>query len=182
MVDGLHNSVVESDIVPLPNAPVGSPENFAGNAFVTEELTLTNANHGARDYSFERDRRWRIVNPTAMPHYSTGLQPGYVINAKGAMSPLMAREGGWVARRAAFAKKALWVVKEKEGADGGRVWPAGKYVPQTRDDPEESLGPWSKEDVSIDNEDIVVFLTLGWSSSCFLSVRLCAHLHTNVTT
>ena len=50
---------------------------------------------------------------------------------------------------------------EKEGIDGGRIWPAGKYVPQTRGDPENSLGPWSKENATIENEDIIVFLTLG---------------------
>ena len=161
MIDGLQNSVVETDVVPLPNAPVSSPENFAGNAFVTQDTILKNATEGGRDYSFERDRKWRIINPAAKPHYSSGAQPGYVINAKGAMSPLMVREGGWVAKRAAFAKKALWVVKEKEGVDGGRIWPAGKYVPQTRDDPENSLGPWSKENATIENEDIIVFLTLG---------------------
>ncbi len=103
MVDGLYNSVVESDVVPLPDAPVGSAENFAGNAFVVQEKVLKEASEGAREYDFERDRRWRVVNRNAKPHYSSGAAPGYVIGMKGAAARLLAREGGWVARRASFA-------------------------------------------------------------------------------
>ncbi len=131
MVDGLYNSVVESDVVPLPDAPVGSAENFAGNAFVVQEKVLKEASEGAREYDFERDRRWRVVNRNAKPHYSSGAAPGYVIGMKGAAARLLAREGGWVARRASFAANdtSLWVIKDKESVDGSRLWPAGKYVP-----------------------------------------------------
>jgi len=163
MVDGLYNSVVESDVVPLPNAPLGSAENFAGNAFVVQEKILKEAREGAREYDFERDRRWSVVNRNAKPHYSSGAAPGYVIGMKGAAARLLARDGGWVARRASFAANdtSLWVIKDKESADGSRLWPAGKYVPQTRDHPEESVCNWVKDSGSIDNEDIVLFLTLG---------------------
>jgi len=163
MVDGLYNSVVESDVVPLPNAPIGSAENFAGNAFVVQEKVLKEASEGAREYDFERDRRWRVVNRNAKPHYSSGAAPGYVIGMKGAAARLLAREGGWVARRASFAANdtSLWVIKDKESVDGSRLWPAGKYVPQTQDHPEESVCNWVKDAGSIDNEDIVLFLTLG---------------------
>ena len=47
MVDGLNNSVVESDVIPLPNAPTGSKENYAGNAFVVVERTIADAREGA---------------------------------------------------------------------------------------------------------------------------------------
>ena len=160
MVDGLKNSVVETDVIPLPGADVGSKENFAGNAFITESKTLQTAREGARDYDFEKDRRWKIVNP-ARTHYSSGANTGYVIGMKGGATTLLAKDGGWVSKRAGFAKKALWVVKDHEGPQGGRIWPSGKYVPQTRDEPEESVGPWSNSDDKIDNEDIVLFLTVG---------------------
>lgn len=169
MVDGLNNSVLEMDVVPV-SAPTGSDENFAGNGFMTESHILKNSLEGVRDYSFERDRRWRIVNPNAAPHYSTGAQPGYGIAMKGAVQTLLSQEKSWVQRRAFFGTKALWVVKDKEGADGSRIYPSGKYVPQTREEPAESLGPWAKENANIDNEDIVLYLTIGRFSS--------SHIHT----
>jgi len=161
MVDGLNNSVIESDIVPLINAPTGSDANFAGNAFVAEEKTLKTASEGGREFDFDRERRWRIVNSGAKPHYSSGDAPGFVIGMKGAVARLIPRSDGWVGRRTSFASKSLWVVRDKEGPAGGRIWPAGKYVPQTREEPEESLGTWAKEGESIDNEDILLYLTLG---------------------
>ncbi|TDL20438.1 peroxisomal copper amine oxidase [Rickenella mellea] len=160
MVDGLNNSVIESDVIPLPNAPTGSVENFAGNAFIVQEKTLKVANEGARDFDYELDRRWRIVNP-ARTHYSSGAAPGYVIGMKGGATKLLARPDGWAARRAAFATKTLWVLPDKEGPNGGKVWPAGKYVPQTREEPEDSVGGWSRGAENIENDDILLFLTIG---------------------
>ena len=60
MVDGLRNSVVETDIMPFPHA-TGSSENFAGNAFVTKHTVLKDQTEGAREYDFNKERRWRIV-------------------------------------------------------------------------------------------------------------------------
>ncbi|TFK51348.1 hypothetical protein OE88DRAFT_1630070 [Heliocybe sulcata] len=160
MIDGLHNSVVESDIVPLPDAPMGSSGNFAGNAFLTQEKVLKVQSEGVRDMDLEKDRRWRIVNP-ARKHYSSGREVSYAINMKGGITTLLARDGSWVAKRAAFAKKPLWVVKDVEGPKGNRMWPAGKYVPGTREEPEESVGKWVKGDDKIENEDVVLFLTVG---------------------
>ncbi|KAI5116906.1 hypothetical protein M0805_000801 [Coniferiporia weirii] len=160
MIDGLNNSVLEVDVVPEPS-PVGSADNFAGNAFTTESKILKTSTEGVRDYSFERDRRWRIVNPNSAPHYSSGATPGYGIMMKGAVQTLLAKENSWVQKRALFGTKALWVVKDKEGPDGSRIWPSGKYVPQTRSEPAESIGPWAREGANIDNEDILLYLTLG---------------------
>lgn len=161
MVDGLSNSVVESDIVPLPNAPTGSTANFAGNAFITQERVLKKQQEGARDYDWNVDRRWRIVNP-ARKHYSSDRTVGYSIGMKGGALRMLGREDGWAGRRAAFAKKSLWVVKDKEGSKGGRMWPAGKYVPQTREEPQDSVGTWVKGDDTIEKEDILVYITVGW--------------------
>ena len=60
MVDGLANSVIETDVVPSP-APVGSPENFAGNAFTIKKQILQV--EGSRDYDWAADRWWKIVTP-----------------------------------------------------------------------------------------------------------------------
>jgi len=41
------------------------------------------------------------------------------------------------------------------------MWPAGKYVPQTRAPPADSIGEWVKGKESIENEDILVYVTVG---------------------
>ncbi|KAF9235139.1 copper amine oxidase [Melanogaster broomeanus] len=159
---GINNSVIESDIVSL-DAPAGSKENFAGNAFVVKDRVLKDqAKDGARDFDWacrapvEESRIW------ARTHYSSGKPASYQIMMKGGLLPLMAKPDSWVARRASFAHKALWVVKDVEGPKGGRMWPSGKYVPQTREEPEDSVGRWVKEGQGkIDNEDIVLYLTVG---------------------
>jgi primary-amine oxidase len=160
MVDGLANSVSETDVVPSP-APVGSPENFAGNAFTTSNQILEL--EGSRDYDWAADRRWKIVNQRSK-HYASGEYSGYGINIKGGAIPLLAKEGSWVAQRAKFASKTLWVVKDKETEKGTeRMWPSGKYVPQSRGELNDSIGKWVEGKASIENEDILLFITFGES-------------------
>ncbi|OBZ73100.1 Peroxisomal primary amine oxidase [Grifola frondosa] len=160
MIDGLHNTVVETDILPLPNAPTGSPANIAGNAFITRAKQLKVASEGARDMDYDLDRRWSIVNPKKF-HSASGKNAGYAIMAKGANAPMMARDDSWVAKRATFATKPLWVVKDVEGPTGSRMWPSGKYVPQTRDTPEDSISNWAKGDDNIAGEDLLLYITMG---------------------
>ncbi|KAF8131567.1 copper amine oxidase [Boletus edulis] len=161
MLDGIHNSVVESDIVSL-SAPTGSKENFAGNGFCVKERILTDqVKDGARDFDWAAERRWKIANLNRTHEFS-GKPSSYQIMMKGGLLPLLSKGDSWIARRASFAHKALWVVRDEEGPKGGRMWPSGKYVPQTREEPEDSVGRWVKEGHgNIDNEDIVLYLTVG---------------------
>lgn len=157
MVDGLQNSVVESDIMPV-DAPTGSPENFAGNAFVSKDIVLTT--ESARQYDYQKERRWKIVNP-AKKHYSSGKDVGYSVGIKGGATPMMVRPDGWAAKRAAFVTNTLWVCRDVEGEKGGRMWPAGKYVPQTRAVPEDSISKWVEGGQNIENEDVLLYVTVG---------------------
>jgi len=161
MLDGIRNSVIESDIVSL-SAPTGSKENFAGNAFHVKERVLKDqAKDGARDFDWAAERRWKVANLNRR-HDVSGNPSSYQIMMKGGLLPLLSKCDSWIARRASFAHKALWVVRDDEGPKGGRMWPSGKYVPQTREEPEDSVGRWVKEGQgSIDNEDIVLYLTVG---------------------
>ncbi|KAL0063442.1 peroxisomal copper amine oxidase [Marasmius tenuissimus] len=158
MIDGLFNSVVETDVVPLPDAPTGSDNNYAGNAFIARDTTLQTS--AARPYDWEKERRWRIVNP-ARKHYASGKSVGYSVGLKGGITPLMARPDSWAAKRAGFMTHPLWVVKDVEGEKGGRMWPAGKYVPQTRGTPEDSLPKWVEGGDKVEEEDLLVYLTIG---------------------
>ncbi|CAK5281897.1 unnamed protein product [Mycena citricolor] len=157
MVDGLKNSVVETDIMPSPH-PAGSAENFAGNGFMAVDSVLKTET--ARNYQQGLERRWRIVNP-ARQHYSSGQDVGYTLAVKGAAVQLMTAPDGWVGKRAPFAKNAIWVCRDVEDEKGSRMWPAGKYVPQTKEAPADSVGSWVKGEQSVENEDIVVYLTVG---------------------
>ncbi|KAI6010589.1 copper amine oxidase [Pisolithus marmoratus] len=161
MLDGLQNSVIESEIVGV-DALTGSKENFAGNAFVIKDRVLkSQVEDGARDFDWASERRWRIANLNKT-HYSSGKPPSYTIMMKGGAVPLLAKQDSWVARRASFAHRQLWVVRDEEGPKGSRLFPSGRYVPQTREEPKDSVGKWVNEGSgSIDNEDIVLFLTLG---------------------
>lgn len=180
MVDGLANSVVETDVLPAA-APYGSPENYAGNAFQIRDRVLQRASDGARAWDASTDRRWRIVS-AAKTHYASGQHTGYAIGVKGGATPFLPRPEGWVGRRATFAHNALWVVREKEDArEGGRLWPSGKFVPQAREEPVDSLARWLRDDgdAKIENEDVLVYVTVGtthiprpedWPVYVFLSV------------
>jgi len=83
--------------------------------------------------------------------------------AKGAWELLKCADGAWARRRAAFAEHSLWVVKDVEGQNGSeRQWPAGKYVPQTRESPQDSVLSWSNgPDESLEGTDLILFLTVG---------------------
>ena len=95
-----------------------------------------------------------------------GTQTNLMVDdVRGAGCTLLAREGSWAWKRAPWGRKVLWVVKDNEGEDGSRIYPSGKYVPQTREEPEESLNFWSKEDKSVVDEDILLYITLGMSLS-----------------
>ncbi|CAL1702502.1 unnamed protein product [Somion occarium] len=160
MVDGLQNTVVETDVLPL-NAPTGSALNFAGNGFFTKETPITNQKDGARDYDLEKDRRWIITNP-GHKHPASQKNVGYAIGMKGGICRMLAKDDSWVAKRAGFTKKPLWVVKDKEGPKGSRLYPSGKYVPGTRgEETEDFITSWVQGDESLVDEDIVLFLTLG---------------------
>ncbi len=70
MVDGLLNSVIETDVLPA-TAGYGTPENFAGNAFQIHDRVLRRAVDGAREWDASADRRWRIVS-AGKRHYASG--------------------------------------------------------------------------------------------------------------
>ncbi|KAF7784980.1 hypothetical protein Agabi119p4_1145 [Agaricus bisporus var. burnettii] len=159
MIDGIKNTVIEADVEML-DAPTGSKENFAGNGFYTKETRL--ATETGRQYDISKERRWRIVNPQKR-HYSSGKEVGYSLGIKGGVVPMLAKDDSWLAKRAPFLKNALWVCRDVEGGEDGseRVYPAGKYVPLTRETPADSVGNWVKDEQPTDGEDILVYFNIG---------------------
>ncbi|ELU40085.1 peroxisomal copper amine oxidase [Rhizoctonia solani AG-1 IA] len=174
MVDGINNTVIESDIKPYPYA-TGSAENYAGNGFISVDTPVTEAS--GREYSHETDRRWRIVN-RSRTHYSSGLPVAYSVGIGGATRGLLAQPESWVRERAGFATKSLWVVPSDEATSGGRRWPAGRHVPQTRTQPKDSVVEWTKNGESVDDKDILLFLTVGVSVHWDNSTNQCLSMPT----
>ena len=160
MIDGLKNTVVETDVLPL-DAPTGSIYNFAGNGFYTRETPIAKQKDGARHYDVETDRRWIITNPEHQ-HPASKKNVGYVIGMKGGVCKMMAKPDSWVVKRAGFTQSDLWVVKDVEGPKGSRIWPAGKYVPGTRGEhQDEFITSWVQGEDSLIGEDLLVYLTVG---------------------
>jgi primary-amine oxidase len=161
MIDGLNNTVIESDIVSL-DEPAGSKDNFAGNSFQVKEIPITKET--GRPYDYAKDRRWRIVN-RSRPHYASGHPAGYSIGLKAGALPLLGQPEGWAGKRAGVFKNTVWVVRdvENEAVGGGsiRMWPAGRYVSQCRDQPRDSVPEWVKGEEKVIDEDLLVFVTVG---------------------
>ncbi|KAK0550633.1 peroxisomal copper amine oxidase [Tilletia horrida] len=156
MIDGQENSIVEQEIQALPE-PTGSAENWAGNGFIAKTRVLQTTGEGVRDANPLAERSWTFVNENSK-HYASGKPAGFKIMAAGAMPPLYAKHDSLTARRAPFSKHALWTIPY----DDARRYPAGKYVPQTLDAPEDSIEKWVGEGKeSIVNRDIVSYLTIG---------------------
>lgn len=70
---------------------------------------------------------------------------------------LLAKPDSWVAKRAAFATKSIWTVPFVED----QLYPAGKWVPQTRITPPDSVSRWAERGDNVRNTDIVTYLTVG---------------------
>jgi primary-amine oxidase len=157
-VDGQNNSVIQSDAVPS-EYPVGSPENFYGNAFYSKKTPLRTTLEGAADYCYETNRTWDIVNPNSI-NPSAKKPVGFkILNTS--CPPLLAKPGSVVYKRAAFARKALWVVPYRDY----ELFPAGNYVCQStgrENHPDnQTVFDWSQRNEPIENTDIVCYIQFG---------------------
>ncbi|KAF4507661.1 hypothetical protein G6O67_004137 [Ophiocordyceps sinensis] len=157
-IDGPNNSVVQCDAVPS-EAPVGSAENPWGNGFYCRKTPLRTAKEGAADYCHETSRTWDIVNPGRL-HPSAGKPVGYKI-VNNQCPGLLAKPGSVVHKRAAFARKSLWVLPYRDY----ELFPAGDYVCQSTGDEQHpdnaAVLDWVSRDEPIDNTDIVCYLQFG---------------------
>ncbi|PWY98606.1 hypothetical protein BCV70DRAFT_34424 [Testicularia cyperi] len=155
-IDGPNNSVIEQKVHAIPY-DTGSPENYAGNAFTTTKTVLQTSKQAMRDANPAEERSWLLVNESHK-HYASGSPVGYKIWSPNFV-PFYCKPDSFVARRAPFAKHHFWAVPYAED----RLYPAGKYVPQTYDAPADSLERWAHEDANIANSDLIAFITFGTS-------------------
>lgn len=172
MIDGLANSVVETDVVPA-DEPTGSTGNYAGNGFEARKRVLETASEAVRDYDAEKSRSWSIVNESST-HYASKQPAGFKVRSLSVLSKckgehfyaqimckdaprLLAKPDSLVAKRCPFAMHNLWLVPKPEE----RLFPAGKYPTQTITAPADSVSHWAAGEERVRNEDIAIFYTWG---------------------
>lgn len=157
-VDGANNSIIQSDAV-ASDYPVGSPENYYGNAFYCKKTPLRTSLEAATDYCHETNRAWDIINPNRINEISKKPVSYKIIN--NTCPPLLAKPGSVVWKRAAFARHSLWVVPYKDY----ELFPAGDYVCQSTGEENhpynQTVLDWANRNESIENTDIVCYLQFG---------------------
>ena len=157
-IDGQTNSVVQSDAV-SSDYPVGSPQNLYGNGFYSKKTPLRTALAGAADYCYETNRSWDIINPNRQNSISKKPVGFKILNTS--CPPLLAKPGSTVHKRAAFARKPLWVVPYRDY----ELFPAGDYVCQSTGEENhpdnQTVLDWAQRDEPIENTDVVCYLQFG---------------------
>lgn len=147
-VDGEENEVYEVD----SEAEPVSPENPYGLNLRTVATRIDSEKSAARDYNWERQRSWKVVNPNKKN--KVGGAPGYKIVPTGSF-PAMMDENSVQYLRAPVIGHTLWVTKQHED----ERWPAGMYPTQSETD--DGMTRWISDDESLVNTDVVLWYVFG---------------------
>ncbi|KAH7155199.1 copper amine oxidase [Dactylonectria estremocensis] len=154
-IDGPNNTVNMVDAM-ASDAPVGSPENFYGNAFYAKRTRLETTAQSMTDYNGATSRTWDMCNESVLNSQS-GKPVSYKIVSR-EVPGLLPKEGSLVWKRAAFARHAVHVTKYADD----QLWPAGDHVPQTSGAPSHGITEWIGDGTEgIANTDIVLWHTFG---------------------
>ena len=147
-VDGSENTVYEVDTVPLP---LGA-DNPYHNRFTARATPLGEESESGRTVDSSSARHWRIANDSVTN--PIGESPAYVLTP-GATVSMMADERSMIARRAAFARKQLWVT----AYDADERYPAGDYPAQS--EPGLGIPSWIRANRQLEQSDVVLWYTVG---------------------
>jgi primary-amine oxidase len=147
-VDGPGNSVRELNTEALPEGP----DNPHGNAFAMKETPLRREQEAQRGMNLATGRKWKIIN-TCIKN-ALGQPTGYVL-VPGENSLPHAAAKSFARRHAGFINAHLWVTPYQPE----EMYAAGAYVNGAR--PGEGLPKWTRANRSIEDEDLVVWYTLG---------------------
>lgn len=148
MLDGLKNTVVEQNTVPEKKGP----ENPYNNAFYPITTTFKTEQEAQRVMNLESARAWKIINTNSLN--AVGQPVGYKIMPGENCLPF-ANDEASVIKRAGFIKKHLFVTKY----DPKEMYAAGDYPNQLKGG--EGLPKYIEANRNIENEDIVVWYTMG---------------------
>jgi primary-amine oxidase len=146
-IDGINNSVVEINYQPVAD----KKENPLGNVFSFSEDIFLTEKQAARNINPNTGRHWWIINKNQRHHL--GHFSGYLLEPQSNTLPHQ-QMNSQALKRAPFLMNQLWVTKyhPKE------FHAAGTYPNQ---DQGQGLPAWTTRNAPLDNEDIVVWYTVG---------------------
>ena len=148
-VDGSgHNSVVEQNT----QAAIASPKNPQNNVFTMQETIFKREIAAQRQLNFASSRRWKIINDAT--RNSLGQPTGYVL-VTGENSVPFSGLNSFVRKRAGFMNNHLWVTQFAPDEMNA----AGFYINQSKGG--EGLPKWTKGNRAIENQDIVLWYSMG---------------------
>lgn len=146
-VDGRKNNLYELNVRPLSE----SRGYLQQNTFTLERTLFRKEEEAARDLNEVQSRCWKVVNPNSRRYL--GHLPGYVLEPQANAYPY-SHPDSYNRKRAGFLSHHFWSTQYKPE----EMFAAGDY-------PVSSAGglglpQWINDD-SIDNEDLVVWYTVG---------------------
>ncbi|KAK1679710.1 hypothetical protein QYE76_040558 [Lolium multiflorum] len=147
-VDGTNNSFVKNMITTRHNT-AGTPRKSYWT--VRREVAETEADAQVDVNAAPADLL--IVNPNRRTRM--GNEVGYRVVPGGATAAAVLDDDDYPQRRASYSKKQLWVTPYNRD----EKWAPGLYADQSTGD--DGLAPWSGRDRGIQNEDIVLWYTVG---------------------
>ncbi len=147
-IDGEDNTVVEVDSVAAPIAA----DNPYGLALSARTTTIESESQSARDYNWETQRAWKVINPNKVNRH--GSNTAYKL-VPGAAIPSLLDPSSPVYQRAPVIDHTLWVT----AYDDDERWPAGDYPTQSSEDT--GLTRWITEDAPLVGTDVVLWYVFG---------------------
>ncbi|WP_397539151.1 primary-amine oxidase [Rummeliibacillus pycnus] len=147
-LDGMKNSVVETETVAEPEGP----NNPHSNAFYPVSRTFQTEQEAVRILDMPTQRTWKIVNKNSLNFVNQPV--GYKIMPGENCLPF-AHDSASVIKRAGFIKNHLYVTKYNPE----EMYATGKYPNQHKGG--DGLPKYVQANRAIDDEDIVVWYTMG---------------------
>jgi primary-amine oxidase len=136
------NSVVEMNTDATPGT----------NELVMKETTLTSEREAQRRLNLATSRSWKVINPCV--RNAVGGMAGYMLIPGENAIPFVSPKSP-VGKRAGFIQSHLWVTPY----DPAQMNAAGSYIVQKQEF--DGLPRWTQANRSVENEDVVLWYTLG---------------------
>lgn len=149
-VDGVANTVFEVETRPRP----AGPDNPYDNAFEAVVTPIRSEAESGRSVHSPTARHWRIANPARTN--AVGEPVAYAL-IPGETVDMMAGEQSSVAKRAAFARRQLWVTREAPD----ELYAAGAYPSQTTGG--DGIPSFVSGNRLLEQQDVVLWYVVGTS-------------------
>jgi primary-amine oxidase len=147
-VDGDENTVMEVDSEALPV----SDDNPFGLDLVTNATPIRSEAEAGRDYRWETQRSWKVVNATRTNRHGTNT--AYKLVPTSCFPPMMDPATDQYLR-APVIGHTLWVTHHHDD----ERWPAGAHPTQSEAD--EGMTRWIADDEPLEGTDVVLWYVFG---------------------